>query len=509
VTFPSGPGDRVHDYIDKHGKLLFQVCRRQTPDGKKVWARRPHPTKPGEFVNGLDGIDARPLYALPDVLDAISRGEQVHLVAGEKIADALHALGYVGTTNPFGESGALKPEQVEALRGARVVLWVDSDAPGRARGARAVEQLREVAAELRGPVDLDDSRDDGFDLADAIDIWHGLDVDAQQTIDKLVANADVIVDAPLEPALAIVVESLAESLENEPPEPDWIWRGFLAPTWITLLVGGPKAGKTTLLFALLDALAKGEPLFGLETRSTGALILTEQNPSVLKSTVDNFHFAFDRERVRVMYRRRQPAELDWHHLIDEAVTLCQRESIGLLVIDTFQRWAGMERDNDAPETLAAITALERAAESGLAVLVNHHHRKAGGTHGEEVSGPQALAAGVDVIMSLRRHPRAGENARKITADGRSMVTPPELTARLENGSYVLIEDDAAPSTTSVLDALREGPAGYDELQERTDLPRRTIERAIAALRESGDVTETRDEGNRKRFESRTQLRLAS
>ena len=71
-----------------------------------------------------------------------------------------------------------------------------------------------------------------------------------------------------------------------------------------------------------------------------------------------------------MYRRRQPPELAWQELIGQAVILCQREGLGLLVVDTFQRWAGMERDNDAPETLAAITALERAAETGLAVLVN-------------------------------------------------------------------------------------------------------------------------------------------
>ncbi len=317
-----------------------------------------------------------------------------------------------------------------------------------------------------------------------------------------------LVEDAAPPALSIVVESLAESLEHEPAEPEWIWRGFLAPTWITLLAGSPKAGKTTLLFALLDAMTREAPLFGLETRNTGVLILTEQNASVLRSTVDNFGFEFDRERVRVMYRRRQPPELTWQELIEQAVIRCQREGLGVLIVDTFQSWAQFTRDNDMPEVRAAISALERAAESGLAVLVNHHHRKAGGSHGDEVSGPVALAAGVDVIVSLRRHPSAGDNVRKIAADGRSMTTPAELIVRLEDGRYVLVEDDRQTSAAIVSAALRDGPAGYQELEERTGMPRRTVERVIGRLRESGDVTERR-EGSRKVFELRAELGLAT
>jgi len=508
------PGDRVHDYVDENGATLFEVCRRQMPDGKKrMWARRPDPEKPGAFINDLDGIDARPLYCLPHVLDAVAKGEQVHLVAGEKIADSMHAEGFMATTNPFGEAGDLRPEQVEALRGARVAVWVDSDAPGRARGERAIEQLRDVAAEVRGPIDLDPFRDDGYDLADAIDEWRKL---GTVDIPGLIAiKVDV---TPVETAqssalarLTIVHESLADALERESPEPDWIWRGYVAPAWITLLAGGPKTGKTTLLFALLDALAKGSPLFGLETRRTGALILTEQNPSVLKSTVDNFGFSFDREHVRVMFRRRQPPELSWHELVEQAVILCHEESLGLLVIDTFQRWAGMEKDNDAPETLAAVTALERAAETGLAVLINHHHRKAGGTHGEEVSGPTALAAGVDVIVSLRRCPSAGENARKITADGRSMVTPAALTVRLEDGRYEIVEDAPAGqgSADEVLTALVGGPLTYDEITAATGLARRTVQYAVAGLCESGRAVEVAADGRRKRFAVNAQLGLAA
>ena len=111
-------------------------------------------------------------------------------------------------------------------------------------------------------------------------------------------------------------------------------------------------------------------------------------------------------------------------------------------------------------------------------------------------------------MGIRRHPSAGENVRKITADGRSTVTPQELTVRLESGSYELVEDYGRTSVRTVAAALRDGPAGYDELVDRTGLPHRSIERAVKRLREIGDVAETID-GRRKVFTLTEQLPLAA
>jgi hypothetical protein len=59
--------------------------------------------------------------------------------------------------------------------------------------------------------------------------------------------------------------SLSEA-ENEPP---WVWDGFVAPGSLTLLSGWPKVGKTSLIFALLAALERGETFMGLPTRSVG------------------------------------------------------------------------------------------------------------------------------------------------------------------------------------------------------------------------------------------------
>jgi hypothetical protein len=76
----------------------------------------------------------------------------------------------------------------------------------------------------------------------------------------------------------VTLESL---LENVPPEPAWVLRGYLAPFALTLVAGRPKVGKSTLLVALLAQVVVGAPFASVETVPTGVLILTEERRDTL------------------------------------------------------------------------------------------------------------------------------------------------------------------------------------------------------------------------------------
>jgi hypothetical protein len=58
----------------------------------------------------------------------------------------------------------------------------------------------------------------------------------------------------------------------------WIWHGFLAPGMATLLTSQWKAGKTTLIAALLARLKEGGQFAGLALRPGKAVILSEESP---------------------------------------------------------------------------------------------------------------------------------------------------------------------------------------------------------------------------------------
>src|SRR6516225_7966421 len=59
------------------------------------------------------------------------------------------------------------------------------------------------------------------------------------------------------------VDSLAAA---SPEAPDWLWRGCLAPSQLTLLTSLWKSGKTTLLLVLLARMKAGGDLLGMPVR---------------------------------------------------------------------------------------------------------------------------------------------------------------------------------------------------------------------------------------------------
>jgi len=138
---PSRPEEleAVYTYTDEHGKTLFQVCRFS---GKNFRQRRPDGA--GGWIYNLRGV-RRVLYHLPQVREAVSAGQTIFVVEGEKDADNLATLGLVATTNPGGAE-KWREEYTESLRGAaEVVILPDNDEPGR-------DHAKQVAQALYGAV---------------------------------------------------------------------------------------------------------------------------------------------------------------------------------------------------------------------------------------------------------------------------------------------------------------------------------------------------------------------
>lgn len=124
----------TYDYRAANGKLLFQVCR--TAD-KRFFQRRPDGK--GGWLNGLGGIQPV-LYRLPEVLQAVERGETVFIPEGEKDCDNLTRIGLTATTSPMG-AGKWRDHYSEHLRGAKVVILPDNDEPGRKHAQQVANSL--------------------------------------------------------------------------------------------------------------------------------------------------------------------------------------------------------------------------------------------------------------------------------------------------------------------------------------------------------------------------------
>lgn len=124
---------KTYDYLDESGNVLYQAVRYEP---KSFRVRRPNAD--GSYDWSLPEHCRRVLYNLPWILERDI--ETVCLCEGEKDADLLFELGYLGTTNVTG-AGAWLDEYAKSLVDRRVAVVIDNDEPGIERGDHLLGNL--------------------------------------------------------------------------------------------------------------------------------------------------------------------------------------------------------------------------------------------------------------------------------------------------------------------------------------------------------------------------------
>lgn len=278
--------------------------------------------------------------------------------------------------------------------------------------------------------------------------------------------------------------SLGTALADAPPEPDWYWQGYVAPGVLTVLGARPKVGKTSLLAALMAALRDGSEFLGCGTRPARVLLLSEEREFTLAEKRNQF--ALGDDDVGLLMRH-QAFGVPWPEVVSEATEHCVRHDYGVLVVDTFNAWAGLRGDDESKSgpVLEAIEPLAAAAGHGLAVVLPVHQRKSEGTHGEALRGSNALAGAVDVIVEMERV--VGEpNARRLRSVSRFASTPEDLVAELSDGAYRACGDlaqvKAHAEDVKIETALALYPKGASSqvLAHETGIGEATIRRRLEA-----------------------------
>jgi hypothetical protein len=124
-------------YTDKDGKPLYKVIRKAQ---KSFYQMR---YENGDWVVGTNGVQRVP-YRLPELLNAIQKGETIYIAEGEKDVDNLFEKGLTATTN-VGGAGKWRDEYNESFRGASVTILPDNDVPGRKHGEYIASSLVGIA----------------------------------------------------------------------------------------------------------------------------------------------------------------------------------------------------------------------------------------------------------------------------------------------------------------------------------------------------------------------------
>jgi hypothetical protein len=251
------------------------------------------------------GTELDVLYRLPEVVAAVTAGETVALVEGEKDADRFREeeLG-VATTPP--QNGRWPAGLARPLGGADIMLIWDRDDDGARRARWAMEALSEVGATVecwraaRGK-DLSDHLDNGYPIEKlvreepptvAAEVTDGYKEQEQveEVLDEAGEFREVIEDV-LEkfkggdPVIEVLDD---DDILNQPP-PRWLIEGWIPEVGYTVLYGASGVGKTILVSDLADTIKRGLDWHGYRVDPGSVLMLegegTQQLGPVYKALV--------------------------------------------------------------------------------------------------------------------------------------------------------------------------------------------------------------------------------
>ena len=197
----SNKSEIVYQYKDALGIVLFEKVRFEASEQKKKHYAQKRMIN-GSTVWGLDAgtyyetysggnnwskkkrdnatmrnfLQCEPVvYNLPELLEAIKKGENIYVVEGEKDADNLKKWGLVATCNFDGASiSTRKPkwrkEYNHYFKGAKVIILNDCDDPGRAHADNIAAELFGLAEYIKR-VEIPDLQEKE-DVSDWIDAGH-------------------------------------------------------------------------------------------------------------------------------------------------------------------------------------------------------------------------------------------------------------------------------------------------------------------------------------------------
>ena len=304
-----------------------------------------------------------------------------------------------------------------------------------------------------------------------------------------------------------VGRTYAELLAETPPDIDWYIPGLLAPGWSLKIAGREKLGKGTLTHYFLSKLERGEDTIFGPSREATALYVTEE-------PIESIHekaALFGVQRSTVVFGHELLGKT-WLEQVDLILQRALDDGHKIIVLDNFSRRAGVE-DEAGTELSLRFDEIDKCCKAhGLALIVDHHHRKAKGPVLDQSRGSTSFAGAADVNLEMVRTPESDPTSRKraLTATGRRRATNWQKVIELsEDGRDYAVTKEGAPDRADVDDGRLEadldsvhmclahqGAATVAAMQKRLAIgSQKKAERLLKTLYARGRATRERPKAN--------------
>ena len=229
-----------------------------------------------------------------------------------------------------------------------------------------------------------------------------------------------------------------ETLMSLPMEPPNFVVDSLLSQGLHILAGAPKVGKSWLALWPATTIAKGEPVWGLQTRQGTTLYLCLEDS---RRRIQNRLFSITDEVPSSVHFCTESSILEKG--LEEQLTqfLEEHPDTVLIIIDTLQKVRGVKNDNAYANDYRDLSLLKRIADRhGIAILLVHHLRKEGDEDVfNRISGTTAISGAVDSSFTLVED-RRGSGHATLSCIGRDIEYRELELERNEDNVWQLICD---------------------------------------------------------------------
>ncbi|MCG6534154.1 MAG: AAA family ATPase [Syntrophales bacterium LBB04] len=406
---------KTYDYTDEKGNLLYQVCRTvkkefpvRRPDGKKGW------------IWGLGDISPV-LYRLPSVIEAVTKGETIFVVEGEKDADRLCELGLPATTNPMG-AGKWRDSYSHHFKNANVVILPDNDEPGIKHAENVAEKLYGIVSSAKivhlpgvpEKGDISDWMEQGGtaeklqQLIDKADCWLPPFSSERTEQDKEpTANNTPYSSQPIETFPSFQVVSWNTMCERIGPI-EWAWEGWLPTGLLSILASDPGIGKSALALRIAQTFIQGLPWpDGTDYRGVRGSVLwceAESAEAINMERAKQWGIPMDKILDPLGCDPLIPVKLDNPHHKNAVKTAALSNDVRLIVVDSLRGiHRGDENSSASIEVVMWLASLAR--DVSKPILLTHHLRKRSIADGDEVTldrlrGSSAIVQPARIVWAL-------------------------------------------------------------------------------------------------------------
>jgi len=479
AAYPHGRRDSVrvtrYELRDPEGRLVVVHLREDRPNGKRMWWEQPDGTL------GLGGTRTAdlPLYGLH--LHKNRSGEPVILVEGEKAAQALIDAGRFAAGTVTGASGTPSDDVLRSLVGRRVYVWPDNDEAGRTHMTRIAQGLVGLGTIPRW-IEWTDAPPAG-DAAD-FTAQHG----AGEMLDRLLeAAASFRYDTSADPARTGVVLIPASSIR--PERIRWAWSSRIPFGTVSLVVGQPGFGKSTVLMESCARWTRGQLAGDVEHVTLSVVIASAEDHRAATLVPRLTAAGADLERVSFPEFRTMEGLSRGIVLPDDLASLeSQLRAVGarILVLDPLVAYLSGRvnswNDQQVRRALAPLAKMAEALDLACACVV-HLNRRETSEVLTRISGSGGIGAAARSVFLVAPDPDDGGTC--LLAHAKSNLSPlaPTLRFRIE-GREVQGDDGLIPTSGVAWLGEASGVRADDLLVRDTPEERGRISEAADWLRDA-------------------------